>query len=142
MSVPSDFEEALSTLLINDDGVVSLVSDRVYPNRVPQREQLPAVITKRVSGGPQRTLNGIAGTKRGVFQIESWSGKSQEEARGIDLLVQAAIENFGRGRLAGWFVQALLVDEDSDSDNPQIPTHADDLGFFCSVCSITVFYEG
>lgn len=137
----SDIEQDLNAILKADAGVAALVSARVFPNRLPQIEDLPGVITRRVSGGPMRTLAGKSSVRRARFQVESWSESSQEEARSIDRAVQTCFENFQRGRFGSFFIQALLVDEDTDQDEPQIPTHADDLGLFCSFCEITLFYE-
>lgn len=142
MTAPIDIEEALQPIIANDAGVAAIASERVFPNRLAMREEMPAVIFRRTSGGPMQTLKGVSTTKRATFQVESWSSKLQQEARQLDLAVQNAIATFGGQQAqSGWYVQSIFVDEESDQDNPQIPIHADDVGVFCSFCNVIVFYE-
>jgi hypothetical protein len=134
-----DFEEAFPTLLAAQEPVANVAGDRFFINRVPQREELPAVIVRRISGGPIRTLGGQCSVRRAMYQLESWSAKSQEEARALDRAVQEI--ECGGVLVGDWWVQRLTVNADTDQDNPQIPVHADDLGLFCSFSEVTVFYK-
>ncbi len=137
-----DVEEALNSILKGDAATKAIVADRVFPNRIPIQESLPAVITRRTGGGPMRTLGGTSGVKRATFQIEAWTKTSQLDARELDLTAQAAIEEFsGQKTLGDWYIQSIFIDEESDQDNPQIPIQGDDLGFFCSFCNVVIFYE-
>jgi hypothetical protein len=134
-----DIEEALFALQLAQAAVVAIAGQNVFPNRIPQRAEMPALITRRINGGPITGLNSTLGVRTAVFQVEAWSGASQEQARQLDLAAQG-LHGF-RGLESNWFIQKLTVNPDSDQDNPQIPTHADDLGFFCSVHELTVFYK-
>lgn len=135
-----DIEETFATLLADSAAVVAIAVDRFFPNRLPIREELPAVIWRRVSGSPMPRLNGVSKVKRAVFQFESWSATSQEEARDLDLKVQAKLDGL-KGPIGSWWIQVMKLTGDADQDNPQIPVHADDLGLFCSFCEFFVVYE-
>lgn len=139
-----DVDEALAAILLAETAVTNLVGQRVRPNRIVNRDDLEAtgdcVIFRRINGGPMRLLDRSAsGVKSATFQVESWSAVSQPRARTVDLAVQEA--DGTRGTYAGWFVQALRVNRDSDVDNPQIPINADEKGLFCSFCEMTLFYK-
>lgn len=134
-----DVEEIFPVLLPQQADVAALANGRYFPNRIPQQENLPAVIFRRTSGGPIRTLGGRSVTRRATFQVESWSARSQEEARQLDRAVQAI--ECGPVQVGPWWIQRLTVNPDTDQDNPQIPVHADDLGLFCSFSEFTVFYN-
>jgi hypothetical protein len=81
MSVGTDIEEVFPILLGGNADVVALAGPRLFPNRIPQRGEMPAVIWRRLSGGPLGTLAGKSGTRKAQFQVECWSATSQEEAR-------------------------------------------------------------
>jgi hypothetical protein len=134
-----DIEEALSALQLTLAGVTAIAGQNVFPNRIPQRVEMPALITRRISGGPINGLSSALAVRKAVFQVEAWSQASQEQARQLDLAAQAL--NGLRGTSGAWFIQKLLVNPDTDQDNPQIPVHADDLGSFCSFHELTVFYK-
>jgi hypothetical protein len=134
-----DVEEALNALILGRANVQNLVQGRVFPNRLAQGLPCPAVITRRVAGSSIKTLGGVSSVRKGIFQIESWSSVSQAEARQLDKAVQE-IEGF-RGPMLDWWIQALLLNPDADQDEPQIPTHADDLGLFCSTAEFFCIYR-
>lgn len=135
-----DVEEALNAILKANGAVVAIAGTRVFPNRLPARESMPAVITRRLSGSAVKTLRSVSSTRRAVFQVESWSAVSQEEARELDRAVQTVAASTGQESV-DWWVQCIRVNDDTDQDNPQIPIHADDVGLFCSFCEIMLVYE-
>lgn len=136
----ADIEEIFPLLLAEQEAVTAIVTDRFYPNRLPDREKLPAVIIRRVSGGAIGHASGYGGVSKATFQVESWSEKNQDEARELNLAVQG-IKMTQAGQVGSWWVQSLRLNPDTDQDNPQIPTHADDLGLFCSFTEFIVFYK-
>ena len=134
-----DIEEIFPILLAAQAPVVALAVGRFFPNRDPQREIMPCVIWQRLGGAPVRPLEGRSATRYAIFRLESWSAVSQQQARQLSRAVQD-IER-GPELVGSWWVQKLTVNQGSDQDEPQVPTHADDLGLFCSVCEFTVFYK-
>lgn len=134
-----DVEEIFPLLLANNLEAVVLIGDRVFPNRIPQRDVLPAVIVRRIAGGPIHTSNGRSDVRRASFQVECWSEVSQEQARAINRAIQA-IETKSE-RIGDWWVQSLFINPETDQDNPQIPIHADDLGLFCAFTEFNVFFK-
>lgn len=134
-----DIEEGLLALILSKPAVTAIAAQRVFPNQAPARELLPSVIFRRTGGGPIHTLGGVSGAKPATFQVESWSETSQDQARQLDLAVQQIAGFRGAIGLAWWF-QAVLVDRDTDQDNPQIPIHAEDLGLFCSFTQYRLWY--
>jgi len=142
-----DIDEALAVLIQGASAVSTIAGDRVYPNRVPQPSNVPAVIFRRLTAGSAPVIRGKSTALYATFQVESWSGASQIEARTLDLAVQgvANVNSVLVGPPSlpspGWWIQALRVNTDTDQDNPQIPIHADDLGLFCSFCEMFVQYR-
>lgn len=134
-----DVEEIFPLLLAGASSVVAIAGDRCFPNRVPQTSTLPAVIWRRLNGGPVRRSDGKSNVSRATFQVESWSAASQEQARELNKAVQGI--ECRATHVGDWWIQALYLSPDADADDPQIPTHADDLGLFCSVSEFTVIYK-
>lgn len=136
-----DVDEVFPILLAADATVVATVVDRFYPNRIPQQGKFPAVCWRRISGGPNPKLNGQCSVKRATFQVESWSAESQEEARQLDLAVQAAIAPKLSVQIGSWWIQVIKLQLDTDQDNPQIPIDATDKGLFCSFSEVFTTYR-
>lgn len=134
-----DVEEIFPVLLGANGSVVAIAGDRFYPNRLPIREIMPAVIWRRIGGSPVRLLDGKSIVRWATFQVESWSEVSQEQARQLDRAVQEI--ECGPTLVVSWWVQKLTVNQGTDQDNPQIPIHADDIGLHCSFSEFTVFYK-
>lgn len=69
MSIESD----LHTVLSGHAGLAALVSARIYPNKLPQEVDYPAIVFQKISGDRISGLGGTHGLRNPRFQITCWS---------------------------------------------------------------------
>lgn len=103
-------EKALFDYLTSDPNVENLVSDRVYPIRVPEGAQLPAVTYARVSANRIYTHDAFEDTNAFVrtrIQINCWSTKA-DEALEIGEAVMLALSGY-EGDMSGTLIGASFV---------------------------------
>jgi hypothetical protein len=74
-------EDGLYTFMAADATLAAIVSDRIYPIRMPDDlATFPAVTYQRVSGGREVAHDGDAALTRPRFQISVW-GQGYKEVR-------------------------------------------------------------
>lgn len=66
-------EEALYTRLTGHSGTAALVGTRVYPNVLPQRATLPALVYRRVSGTREHAMGDDPGNVLSRMQVDCWA---------------------------------------------------------------------
>jgi hypothetical protein len=98
-------EEVLRDHLLSE--MSDLVGNRVYPLRMPQNAQMPAIVYQRISTVPRHRQGGPASLARHRFQIDCWA-RTYGEAATVAYRVQWALEG-RRGRIG-----ASLMDNASD----------------------------
>jgi hypothetical protein len=98
-------EEALRDHLLSELG--DLVGNRVYPLRMMQNAQMPAIVYQRISTSPRHRQGGPASLTRHRFQIDCWA-RTYGEAAAVACRVQWALDG-RRGRIG-----AILMDNASD----------------------------
>lgn len=64
---------ALRAHLLDDNTIASIVSGRVYPLRMPQKVNLPAIVLTRVSGMRFAHLRGADALARPRYQVDCWA---------------------------------------------------------------------
>jgi hypothetical protein len=136
-------EEAIRTKLINDAAVAALVTARVFPGKIPERDTdgdpvaLPAVVYRKVAGNRDHTLDGPAGWCEGRFFIKCFD----DSFDGAKILSDAIRKDFDGyfGTVAG--VDLLDVFLDSEFDEPAIIPGAEELKVFCKVLDFRVSYR-
>lgn len=84
----SDFVEDFKAHLQADASVVAVVSNRIYPQIVPDRGSIPALTYKVIVGEPANSLDGFtSGMVHYLLQVDCWA-RSFESARSLALLVR------------------------------------------------------
>jgi len=66
-------ESALRTYILAGGAVDALVSDRMYPGKMPQEPTLPLLVYQRVSGPREHDMDGAAGIANPRIQIDAWA---------------------------------------------------------------------
>lgn len=89
-----DFESVLYEHLKNDDTIISLVADRIFPIVIPQNTKLPCITFQRTSGVPANTLSGHSGLERIDMEIDTWA-RNYAEAKDIAKAIRAAMPTNG-----------------------------------------------
>lgn len=86
-------ETDLRVRLLANATVSGLVSTRVYPNILPQKPTLPALVYSRISGPRIHTLTGTSGWSDARIQIDSW-GATYIAAQDLAAAVRASLDGF------------------------------------------------
>lgn len=72
------FEEEFKTHLQADPAIAGLVSDRVFPDVIPQAGNIPAIVYTVVDGKPGNSLDGFtSGRVRYMVQVDCWARSYQ-----------------------------------------------------------------
>jgi hypothetical protein len=82
-------EEAIYSYLSNETGITSLVGSRIYPVKLPQNTDYPAITYFRVSG-PEHHEKDMAYPR---FQFSCWAAE-YGTAKGLAAEVKAAFQRF------------------------------------------------
>lgn len=120
-------EEGLVYHLKANAGLIALVSDRVYVNRLPQTVGMPAITIQRISTPRVHShdTSGATGTARPRIQIDAW-GTTYTSCKAVTDAIRAAINGYrgtmGAGATAVT-VQGALVDEERYDNSPDTGMH-------------------
>lgn len=83
-------ETELYAALTGRAGLVALVSDRIYPDAIPESRALPSVVFIRSSTAPTYTIGGALACEDAHFMITSWA-ESRASAESIADEISAAL---------------------------------------------------
>lgn len=114
-------EAALFDYLSNDPGVSALVGDRIYPNKLQEGCQLPAISWNRVSARRVYTHDAFEDTDAWVnarIQINCWSNAALE-CMDVGEAVLLALSGY-EGDMSGQLVHSTMAD--NEFDEYQAPT--------------------
>lgn len=107
-------EEALYAKVSSDAAIVELISNRLYPDKLPQNPVLPAITYQRVSTGRYHThdTSGGSGLARPRFQFDCYA-TSRLAAKNLVNVLRASLEGFN-----GWVgptrIQGALSQNETD----------------------------
>lgn len=139
-------EQAITQLLLGDQDVSALVSDRIYPQVGPQEVQPPCVIYTTSEAERTAALNGYLGQRSCVFRFDCYggqSGGSYASAKTLGAAVQDCLFGFLRGELsyAGETLEVQGILDEGGSDELEPPIHGEERGLdYCAV-SVRVWWH-
>jgi hypothetical protein len=116
-------EAGLVYKLTTTAGITTLISTRVYLERIPQGATLPCLTYQRISTPRILThdTSGSAGTAHPRFQFDAWAA-TYSSAKAIADALRAALNGF-KGTITSGVdsvvVQAALIDGESSEPDPE-----------------------
>jgi len=126
-----EIEEALVAHLLAQPGLTALISQKIFPEEVPQGVSYPAVIYKDISDIKIHTLTGQDNRAQPVKQFTVYAN-TKADAKVIAKQIETALKDF-QGTMSGIYVQYLqLQNEISNmyrSGDGTIRTFTHDLEF-------------
>ena len=130
----SKAQKAVYNILSNAAGVTSLVSTRIYPQRLPAGVVYPAITYQRISDVPWMTKNSYLSAASRV-QINVFS-KTNDSATAIETAVIAALNRVAKGTYNGVKVETITYENSVEfmADN------ADNDGLFYTAIDFMVYY--
>jgi hypothetical protein len=108
------FEIGLFTFLSNAQ---TSAGDRVYPRKLKQGAQLPALVYFKVSGGINYVSNGQSGLETPRYQINCWA-ETYIAARALADEVKTLLSGY-QGAMGNETVTAAFIEDDQDDDDPE-----------------------
>lgn len=127
---------ALTKYLEAYGGLTALISDRIYPEPLPQPVggvTLPAITYMRISSAPQVAHNGDSGLDSPIFQIKVWAS-TKSQARAIIDQLRAALSGYS-GLMSDLTVQASFVRADRD-------LYDTDTGLYTPIVEVALWHGG
>lgn len=112
MSEPNFF-----AVLSADTAVAGVIGSRIYPGKLPQNPQLPAVVVQRVGATRARTYCATERLVRGSYQFDIYA-KSATERQAVSAVVASALLDF-RGLAGDVPVKDAALTTDFDSVDPE-----------------------
>jgi len=85
-------ESALLTYLLSYAGLTALVSDRIYPGKLPQNPTFPAVVIQKIDGIRMSGFSADIGVQTRI-QATAWALK-YTDASSVEEQIRAATQNY------------------------------------------------
>lgn len=112
-------EDALYSYLLSVTGIVTTIQDRLYPDKLPQKPTLPALVYNNIGGTPVAQHSGAASLEHTRIQIDAYARTSRDARILIDK-VRQALESY-RGTMGSHRVDAIFVIDHAVGDFDDIP---------------------
>lgn len=113
-----DIETALYSRLTGNAGVFALISGRVFPHVVPEKNsQFPCIVFERTDGEHIHSLRGSSGAAEATYQLACWA-TTYPAARELAEAVRNCLDGYS-GTIGTLVVKSILLE--SDMDVAQIP---------------------
>lgn len=84
---------ALRAHLLGDAGIAALVTQRIYPLRLPQKAVMPAIVFTKISAFRWGHLRGQGSLARPRFQVDSWDS-TNDGAVALGALCRRRLEGY------------------------------------------------
>ena len=126
-------EAAVFDLLSSDAGVSGVVSNRIYPVKLPQDPTYPALTYFRVSALRHSVMGNDTGLVEKRIQVSSWA-ELYSEVNNLAELVRDAMQ-----RTRGTFAGVEILDIFMEGDGPEI--WEDDVGAYQAITDCNVIYR-
>ena len=125
------FEEGLFYYLDNHAGLSTEVDSRIYPQLLPQRPTLPAVVYHRIST-PRLAALERSFLPQGRFQFDCWA-ETFQEAKAVAAQVKLALDVYS-GAMGDETVEVSLIDDERDDYEPETKR-------WRSMVEVVIWYE-
>ena len=126
-------EAAVFDLLSSDAGVSGVVSNRIYPVKLPQDPTYPAITYFRVSALRHSAMGNDTGIVEKRVQISSWA-ELYADANNLAERVRDAMQ-----RTRGTFAGVEILDIFMEGDGPEI--WEDAVGAYQAITDCNVIYR-
>lgn len=106
-------ESSLFTFVTGDPAVGPLIGSKMYPGKLPQKPEMPALTYNRISSGQDYELEGAeVGVRPARFDINCWDD-GYEGMLALGAAVRASLSGY-MGPMGADTVQAILIEDEHD----------------------------
>jgi len=126
-----EIDEALRTYLLTQAGLTALISQRIFPNELPQGITLPAVTYIQISDIKEHTLTGQLELEHPMIQYTVYAALPST-ARPVANQIKSAMKDYS-GTLSGLVIQKMELQNElsglESSSDGTIKTYTVDLEY-------------
>lgn len=115
-------------LLKASTGLTALVSDRIYPDVMPDAPTYPSVTFQKVSGSSARGAMNDPPLMAASFQVSSWA-KSRAQASKIAAQARKALDRKRKISVTGVALDDCFYESDVDMFDPDTRTYFNHMTF-------------
>lgn len=125
----SQFEEALTAIIVAHAGYGTLAGDRFYPLVIPQGVALPAATYERVSDQTIHASGADQKTRGPRVRVTAW-GSTYASAKALAAQIVAALRDY-TGTSSSVTIQRIFYEGDSDGYEADTERYFVDQDFIC-----------
>jgi len=130
-------EKALFTHITTDSTITALMGTRLFPNKIPQGQPLPAAEYKQEAGKREHMMSGPAGMVDSQYTITCY-GSTYAAAKELAEAVRKRLDGF-RGVVEGITIDVMmLIDE---LDKPEFKPGTDILNRYGKELTFVVWFK-
>lgn len=126
-----NIEEAVVKYLLDYPGLKALISNKIYPEEIPQSTKLPAVFWIKVSDIKEHFLSGQSDVENPIYQFTA-QADTKAEARKVAEQIKAALCDY-QGILYGVTIQKIELQNEisgmEKSSDGTLKVYYEDLEF-------------
>lgn len=133
----STIETAIFSMLADDSEIGSMAGDRIYPNKIPQDSELPAITYQEISGLRQHVMAGPVGLVKSRYQVNCWA-ESYSECKTLSEAVRKEMDGYD-GTVNGVEIEVIMLA--SEIDIPEISEDKEIISVYGKGLDFVVWYK-
>ena len=103
-------------------GLGALVSDRIYPEHLPQNPTYPAVTYFQVGGPRDHSLAGSSGLAVTQWQVDAWA-TSYLGAKAVAEQIRVALDSYRTATMRAFLENVVDLPEPTENTSAQVVRH-------------------
>lgn len=123
----SAIREALFEAMTSHPGVAAMAGKRVYPVRMPQAPQLPAVTYRQTGGAREHSHDGASGLADADFEVVAWAS-TYDAATDLAAEVRKSLDGL-KALVKAVDVQAVFIEGEADDYDDDVQAYSVRLEF-------------
>lgn len=134
-----DIEQAVWQHLTGDAEIKRLIGNRLYPDQVPQGEQLPYVVYSQAQRLRSRTFTGYVSLNACSIHMEIY-GATRSSVVDVRQAIGSRLDGF-TGTIGSQTVAVSGVFHDGEDTGAEVPVHGNELGEYMASLDLTIHYN-
>lgn len=110
-----------------DSGITAIISQKLYPEILPQNVQLPAAVMCVENSEPYGDISGNAGLFRTAIRVDCWS-KQLADAIALGDLIRLSLQGYS-GEVSGVKIWGIVLSSLKNNYVPEVSNYQRNLFF-------------
>jgi hypothetical protein len=130
-------EQALFTHITTDSTIVALMGTRLFPNKIPQGQPLPAAEYQQNKGDREHDMEGAVGMVNSEYTVICY-GESYSAAKELAEAVRKRLDGYS-GIVGGVTIDVMMLTD--ELDKPEFKPGTDILSRYGKQLTFTVWFK-